>query len=165
MSCGDRREPGARHTREFDQYTGFGCSIKPGEVWYTLGYENAPWFFLIHISTIREHRWIKLLQHRAGEAVEVRMYRFDIPGDDERCHDALKWVYRKYHESPRRLCSVQETVRDMANAIARDAWLPEIHAYSCFVFDKEAISNTWLLPPLWTNGLAAAVPMLASALR
>src|SRR5690606_30955767 len=102
-----------------------------------------------------------------GEAVEVRMYCFDIPGDDERVlHDALKWVYRKYHESPRRLCSVQETVRDMANAIARDAWLPEIHAYSCFVFDKGGHFEYRLLPSIaWTNGLAAAVPMLASALR
>lgn len=47
MRCGSRRvqwEPGIRG--EFDQYTGFGCSIQPGGVWYTLGYENAPWFFL-----------------------------------------------------------------------------------------------------------------------
>lgn len=30
----------------FDQYTGFGCSIYPAELYYTLGYENAPLFFL-----------------------------------------------------------------------------------------------------------------------
>ncbi|MBQ8963099.1 MAG: hypothetical protein IJ089_04800 [Clostridia bacterium] len=31
---------------EFDQYAGFGCDIDRCEVCYTLGYENAPWFFL-----------------------------------------------------------------------------------------------------------------------
>lgn len=169
VSCGDRREPWEPGIQgEFDQYTGFGCSIKPGEVWYTLGYENAPWFFLdSHQYYPRAPLDKNCFSIGRGEAVEVRMYCFDIPGDDERVlHDALKWVYRKYHESPRRLCSVQETVRDMANAIARDAWLPEIHAYSCFVFDKGGHFEYRLLPSIaWTNGLAAAVPMLASALR
>jgi hypothetical protein len=64
------------------------------------------------------------------------------------------------------LCSVQETVRDIATAVARDAWIPEQHSYTCFVFDKGDHFEYNLLPSIaWTNGLAAAVPMLTSALR
>ena len=37
-------QPGV--TGDFDQYAGFGCSLVPGEVVYTLGYENAPWMFI-----------------------------------------------------------------------------------------------------------------------
>ena len=37
-------QPGVKG--DFDQYCGFGCSLGPGELIYTLGYENAPWFFL-----------------------------------------------------------------------------------------------------------------------
>ena len=33
-------------TGEFEQYAGFGCSLEHSEVWYTLGYENAPWMFV-----------------------------------------------------------------------------------------------------------------------
>ncbi|MGI6188332.1 MAG: hypothetical protein ACOYI1_01200 [Caldicoprobacteraceae bacterium] len=153
---------------EFDQYTGFGCSLESGEVWYTLGYENAPWFFLHSFQQFpRAPLDENCFNIEQGETIVVRIYCFDIPGDDERVlHDALKWVYWEYHESPRRLCSVQETVRDIATAVARDAWIPEQHSYTCFVFDKGDHFEYNLLPSIaWTNGLAAAVPMLTSALR
>jgi hypothetical protein len=167
--CGNRREawePGVQG--EFDQYAGFGCSLQPGEIWYTLGYENAPWFVLeSHRHFPRAPLDKNCFSIEQGETVAVRIYCFDILAHDERAlHDALKWVYRKYHELPRRLCSIQETVRDIATAVARDSWLPEKHAYSGFVFDKGDHFEYSLLPSIaWTNGLAAAMPMLASALR
>jgi len=159
-------EPGVQGT--FDQYTGFGCSLQSGEVWYTLGYENAPWMFVdSHHYFPRTPLGENCFEIKAGETVSFYVYCFEYPAEDERgLHDALKWVYGKYHEEPRRLCSVQETVRDIATAIARDAWLPERHMYSGFVYDRGDEFEYNPLPSIaWTNGLAAAVPMLTSAIR
>lgn len=169
MYCDNQQkqwEPGLQG--EFYQYTGFGCLMKPGEVWYTLGYENAPWFFLNSHNYFPRAPFDKnCFCMEQGETVAVRMYCFDIPAEDERAlHDALKWVYLKYHQLPRSLCSVQETVRDIATAVSRDAWLPEKHAYSGFVYDKGDHFEYNPLPSItWTNGLSVAVPMLASGLR
>lgn len=158
-------QPGV--TGDFDQYTGFGCAL-PGEVWYTLGYENAPWFFLdAHQYFPRKELGENCFTLQKGERVTVCLYRFDLPAEDERAlHTALKWVYSHYHESPRRVCSLREAVTDITTAIARDAWLPEHHAYSGFVFDRGDHFEYNSLPSIsWTNGLAAAVPMLTSAHR
>ncbi len=153
---------------EFAQYAGFGCSLTPAEVWYTLGYENAPWFFLDSHQVFPRAELDKncfLLQQ--GESVTVRLYHFDFPAQDERSlHDILQWVYGRFHESPRRLCSVSETVSAIAGAIARDAWLPEKHCYAGFVFDRGDHDEHRLLPSIsWTNGLSAATPMLLAADR
>ena len=109
---------------EFLQYAGFGCSLEKGELWYTLGYENAPYLFT----------------------------------------DALIPVYDMFHEEPRKCLSALDTIRDISTAIARDAWLPDKHCYSGFVFDKPQGYEYRILPSIsWTNGLAASVPMLMSA--
>ena len=159
-------EPGIQG--EFEQYTGFGCSLKTKEVWYTLGYENAPWMFVdSHNYTPRASLDNNCIILKQGESLSVNLYCFDYVAEDERAlHHALKWVYTKYHEAPRRLCSIQETVHDIATAIARDAWLPEQHMYTCFVFDKGDHFEYRPLPSIaWTNGLASAVPMLTASLR
>ena len=153
---------------DFDQYCGFGCSLTPGEVIYTLGYENAPWFFLdAHQYIPRTPLDGSCYTLAQGERITVCLYRFDLPAEDERTlHDALKWVYGCFHESPARKCTVQETVASIARAIARDAWLPEHHAYSGFVFDRGDHFDYNPLPSIsWTSGLSAAVPMLLSAHR
>ena len=137
-------------------------------MWYTLGYENAPWFFLdSHQYSPRAPLGGNCFRLERGETVTVRLYRFDIPAEDERAlHDALKWVYAQYHEPPRRLVSVQETVCEIASAICSDAWLPEHHTYSGFVFDRGDHFEYNSLPSIsWTNGLSAAVPMLMASLR
>jgi hypothetical protein len=159
-------QPGVHGT--FDQYCGFGCSLAPGELIYTLGYENAPWFFLdAHHFFPRAPLDGSCFNLSQGERITVRLSRFDLPAEDERTlHDALKWVYGCFHESPARKCTVQETVRSIAGAIERDAWLPERHAYSGFVFDRGDHFEYNPLPSIsWTNGLSAAVPMLLSAHR
>lgn len=158
--------PGLRG--DFDQYTGFGCSLQQREIWYTLGYENAPWFFQnSHCHHPRAPLDANCFSLAQGESIVVRLYCFDIPAEDERAlHDALKWVYLQYHESPRHLSGVRETVQDIATAIARDAWLPEHHTYSGFVFDRGDHFAYNPLPSIsWTNGLSAAVPMLVSSIR
>lgn len=152
----------------FDQYAGFGCSLADGEVWYTLGYENAPWMFVdSHHILPRKQPEDNCFWINAGESVTVTLHCFDQPAEDEReIHRFLKWVYAFWHESPRRQCTVYETVRDIASAITRDAWIPASHCYSGFVFDKGSCYQTRLLPSIsWTNGLSAAVPMLLSAYR
>ena len=159
-------EPGIEGA--FEQYTGFGCSLTSQEVWYTLGYENAPWMFVdSHTYTPQAPLDKNCLILKKGESLSVNLYCFDYPANDERAlHHALKWVYAKYHQAPRHLCSIQETVHDISAAIARDAWLPEQHMYSCFVFDKGDSFEYRHLPSIaWTNGVASAVPMLTAALR
>lgn len=153
---------------EFDQYAGFGCSMIPGELVYTLGYENAPWMFIeSHHAIPRQPIGENAVLLDAGEEIEAVFFCFQYEAEDERgLHDALQYVYRMYHEKPREKCSIRETVESMAGAIAKDAWLPACHSYSCFVFDRGDSFEYRQLPSIaWTNGLAAAVPMLYSAWR
>ena len=57
-------------------------------------------------------------------------------------------------------------VRTIAEAVGSAAWLPRYRAYAGFVFDKPDSQEVRLLPSIsWTNGLAAAVPMLEASLR
>ena len=152
----------------FDQYAGFGCSLAEHEIWYTLGYENAPWMFVdSHHILPRKAPDDNCFQIAKDETVTVNLVCFDLPAEDESAmHGILKQVYSRWHESPRKKSSVYETVRDIASAVARDAWIPEAHCYSGFVFDRGSHYETRLLPSIaWTNGLAAAVPMLLSAHR
>ncbi len=152
---------------EFCQYTGFGCSLPQNEVWYTLGYENAPWMFIdSHKITDRRDPDENCFELKSGETITVSLYCYDYEGDERTVHDIIKSVYEKYHESPHRKCSVSQTVRDISEAIAKDAWIPDKHCYSGFVFDKGDHFENRLLPSIsWTNGLSAAVPMLFSAHR
>ena len=155
-------------TGSFDQYAGFGCSLTDREVWYTLGYENAPWMFVdSHHILPRKLDRENCFRIRAGESVTAALRCFDLPAEDERdIHTILKQVYTLWHELPRKQHTVYETVRDIATAISRDAWIPASHCYAGFVFDRGGYFETRLLPSIsWTNGLSAAVPMLLSARR
>ena len=61
---------------------------------------------------------------------------------------------------------VAEKDRTIAEAVGSAAWLPRYRAYAGFVFDKPDSQEVRLLPSIsWTNGLAAAVPMLEASLR
>ncbi len=165
---GRREAWGPGITGEFEQYAGFGCSLERGEIWYTLGYENAPWMFVdSHHIKPRSAPGENCFSIRKGETFTVLLHGFDIPAEDEReIHSVLKWVYARYHESPRTLRSVPDTVREISCAIMKDAWVPESHCYTGFVFDRGDDYENRLLPSItWTNGLAAAVPMLLSALH
>lgn len=165
---GRREAWGPGITGEFEQYAGFGCSLERGEIWYTLGYENAPWMFVdSHHIKPRSAPGENCFSIRKGETFTVLLHGFDIPAEDEReIHSVLKWVYARYHESPRTLRSVPDTVREISCAIMKDAWVPESHCYTGFVFDRGDHYENRLLPSItWTNGLAAAVPMLLSALH
>lgn len=168
ISDGSRRawEPGI--TGEFDQYAGWGCSMADGELWYTLGYENAPWMFVnSHGYYPRKPLGENCFSVKKGESVTAVLRLYEFPAGDERgIQEILRQTYDRFHEKPRRLRSVPETVREISTAIARDAWMPENHCYAGFVFDRGDHYEFRHLPSIsWTNGLAAAVPMLCSARR
>ena len=158
--------PGAQG--DFDQYAGFGCDIDRGALYYTLGYENAPWFFLdSHHFEPRAALDGNAFSLAAGEAVEFEAAVFDYPAADARAIDAaLRRVYDRFHEPPREGLPAETAVADIAGAVARDAWLPRERAYAGFVFDWQHDHEVRRLPSIsWTNGLSVAVPMLQAAHR
>lgn len=155
-------------TGELEQFAGFGCSLEPMEISYTLGYENAPWFFLdAHQYFPRAAMGDNCLTLAAGESLTITLYQFDLSAENERAlQPALIKVYELFHEPPRRRTSLRDTADQMVTAIARDAWLPHKHSYACFVFDRGDHFEYRELPSIsWTNGLSTATPMLQCAHR
>jgi len=153
---------------DFDQYAGFGCDIDRREVCYTLGYENAPWFFLdSHHIEPRPELGENAFLLGAGEVFSMEIAVFDYPAADARgINGAIHWAYRHFHESPREGLPVQTAVADIAKAVFRDAWLEDSDAYAGFVFDWQHDHEVRPLPSIsWTNGLAVAVPMLQASHR
>ena len=158
--------PGA--AGNFDQYAGFGCDIDAGEVCYTLGYENAPWFFLdSHNYSPRSALGDNAFTLAAGEAFEFEAAVFDYPAEDERAIDgAIRWVYGRFHQPPREGLPARTAVEDIAGAVSGEAWLEDSSAYAGFVFDWQHENEVRRLPSIsWTNGLSVAVPMLQAAHR
>ena len=165
----DKRQPwtpGAQGA--FDQYAGFGCDLGRCEVSYTLGYENAPWFFLdSHHFEPRADLDGNAFCLGAGEAFTFEAAVFDYPALDARAIDgALRWVYGRYHESPREGLPAHNVVEDIAAAVSEAAWLEDSRAYAGFVFDDKHENEVRPLPSIsWTNGLSVAAPMLRAAHR
>ena len=158
--------PGAKG--DFDQYAGFGCDLDRREVCYTLGYENAPWFFLdSHHVEPRAALAENALCLEAGEVIDFRVAVFDYPAADPRAIDgAIRWVYGRFHEPPREGLPIPVAVGDIARAVSGAAWLEDRDAYAGFVFDAHHDHEVRALPSIsWTNGLAVAVPMLQAARR
>ena len=158
--------PGA--SGDFDQYAGFGCDIDAGEVCYTLGYENAPWFFLdSHNYSPRAALGENAFCLEAGERFEFDVAVFDYPAEDERAvNGAVRWTYGRFHEPPREGLPTRAVVADIAGAVSDEAWLEDSSAYAGFVFDWQHDNEVRPLPSIsWTNGLSVAVPMLQAAHR
>ncbi len=156
-------------TGEFDQYAGFTCSLEPGRVGYTLGYENAPWLFVqSHKVLDRAELGENCFRLNAGERVTVQLRLYDLPAQGERdVYRAVEAVYRLYHQPPRKVGGVREAVRDIASAVSEDAWLEEERSWSGFVFPLPDGGREYrrLYSLSWTNGLTVSVPMLLAPLR
>ena len=153
---------------EWLQYAGFGCDLGQGQISYTLGYENAPWFFLdSHHYSRRAPLSGNRFSLNPAEEVCFTAAVFCYPAENETgLNAAIRKVYSLYHEPPRRCLPAEVTVRNIAEAVGSAAWLPRSRAYAGFVFDKPDSHEVRPLPSIsWTNGLAAAVPMLEAALR
>ncbi|MCH9276392.1 hypothetical protein JS533_008955 [Bifidobacterium amazonense] len=168
-------------TATFVQYAGYCCddgsvSGTPS-VGVTLGYENAPWLF-VSSSNVHERAPMgdNCLTLRPGERVTTVIDVFDYPAADELgIEPAIGYTYRRFHQPPRTVGSPEQAVRDLSGAVDRDAWLADRHMYAGFVFDihhdiadrpgADGIEYQELGSVSWTNGMAAAGPMLSSALR
>lgn len=170
----------------FVQYAGFSCMLPtPGivpcddhaSVGVTIGYENAPWLF-VSSTDIRERPDSAEgpITLAPGGAAIMRLDVVDAPARDERAIiPVLETVYRRFHEPPRQVGAPARAIRDIAVAVDRDAWLEDEHMYAGFVFDHHSPGDEIiegkpymyrrLGSSSWTNGMASAVPMLASAWR
>lgn len=143
----------------------------------TIGYENAPWLF-VSSTDIRERPDSAEgpITLAPGGAAIMRLDVVDAPARDERAIiPVLETVYRRFHEPPRQVGAPARAIRDIAVAVDRDAWLEDEHMYAGFVFDHHSPGDEIiegkpymyrrLGSSSWTNGMASAVPMLASAWR
>lgn len=152
----------------FAQYAGFGCDLDCRTISYTLGYENAPWFFL-DSQHYRPRAGLdeQCFALEPGEEVSFCAALFDYEAADARGVDgAMEWIYNAWHEPPRQGLAPRTAVADIAGAVSQFAWVPENRAYAGFVFDRPEGYELRLIPSIsWTNGLAAAVPMLQAAIR
>lgn len=162
---------------EFYQYCGFTCSLHTTAmedqctVGYTLGYENAPWLF-VQTATVIERAKLSeanCITLKEGETIECEVTVFEYTSENETgIYDALREIYEKMHQMPRKLegMTVKKAVKYLAEATAEAAWLAEDQLYAGFVFDRQSGYEYNKLGSLsWTNGLAVAVPMLLAGLR
>jgi hypothetical protein len=157
-------------TGDFFQYCGYSCSLAKGSLGYSLGFENAPWHF------IQSHRVLEraglgenAFSLEPGETLEFELKAYDYPGVSEQSvNAAIQDAYRDFHQSPRAGRSVRETVADLSRAVHRDAWMEDEKAYAGQVFEDAAAGGyryNKITSISWTNGLAAAMPLLMAALR
>lgn len=159
--------PGTEGT--FVQYAGFGCSLGEGYVSYTLGYENAPLFFLdsTHVEE-RKELADNCFTINAGESLVINLQLYEYEAENPTgIATAIEHVYNQYHQSPRKGSTPKQAVEDMATAIAKDAWRPEGKNYATQVYeDKDGkLFYNEIFSISWTGGVEAAVPILLAGLR
>jgi hypothetical protein len=109
------------------------------------------------------------IELRAGEEFTTELEVFDyLAPNAGGVSGAVEHVYRRFHEAPRNGAHPATAVNDLAEAVHRDAWLPEARHYSGFVFeDSETHARRYnpLPSTSWTNGMSVATPLLIAALR
>ena len=153
----------------FYQYAGFGCSLEEGFLAYTIGYENAPFFFL-NSDTVQEREALgdNCFVLQPGQTLSVLIRVYDCEAQEANAlGTALEEVYWQYHEEPVKKNGRRRTVEDLSEAISRDAWRPEGKNYATQVYLKDDGSlyfNEWFSIS-WTGGAEVAVPMLMAGLR
>lgn len=154
----------------FSQYCGFSCSLEKGTIGYTLGYENAPWFFL-RSDTVKERARLgeNCLTLAPEETLSVEM---DVICSQKNhqltdLNKVIASVYTNYHQSPRKGSPLKTAVKDLAKAVYTDAYLPEDKGYAGQVFEDsdESYRLNKIMSLSWTNGLSVSVPMLMAANR
>lgn len=109
---------------KFYQYTGYTCSTQDPSIGYTLGYENAPWLFVqTHTALERAPLDENCFVINKDEMItfKVAIYKIETEKVTD-VNEIIKEVYYQYHQSPRKASSKQTAVRDLALAIANDAY-------------------------------------------
>lgn len=150
-----------------DGFNGFFCRMGESEsaVGFTLGYENAPALY-VECRTVAPAN-VGCVTVEAGQTLCVPLTLYRVPGADERCINRIvRGVYEAFHQPPRSGASLQKAVRDIANAIREDAYVPSICNYSTRVFLENGEARQEPLASIsWTGGVEVAVPLLRAALR
>ena len=152
---------------ETKQFAGYGCDID-GEVYYTLGWQNAPYLFTdSHTYSKTELKEEQCISLEPNGSVTVNVRVFDYAATDVLAlNSAVRSIYSIYHQTPRDGENVKNAVKMLSGAIDRCAWSAKEKAYSCFVFDNGGEYEYRLLPSIsWTNGLSVAMPMLLASHR
>lgn len=160
-----------KKTGVFERFCGFSCNINDNgmaSVGYTLGYENAPWLFIQSATVVKdafsEKNYIMI---KAGESLDVEVVIYDYRAENELgIHEAIKDVYSRYHEAPRKIgqMDTSRAVKLLTEAIRDYAYLPDKGWYTGFVYDRpEGPAYNYIPSITWTNGLAVAVPMLLAS--
>lgn len=150
-------------TNEKRTFCGYSCSIDEGSIGWTIGYENAPEFY-VSSHDIYEREFVPF-EIGAGESVsaEICLYEYCAPAETG-VNAAIKDVYYRYHEMPRKGADIKEASKELSDAVADFAWLDDDGMYSGFVFDDENGYRYNKLGSLsWTNGMSVAYPMLLAA--
>jgi hypothetical protein len=153
---------------QFYQYAGYTCSLEKGSVGYTIGYENAPWLFVSsHNVFPRSPLKENCFEIRQGETINFDLCIFDFRDACELgINQAVKFIYDKYHQTPRKGSAFKETVEDISLAVFNDAWLESEKSYSGQVFEERSgYRYNKIFSLTWTNGLSVSVPMLLAGLR
>lgn len=154
---------------EFHRFNGFCCSMENGSsVGFTIGYENAPVLY-VESLTIKEREQLGgnciCLEKGAEISIPIHIYAFEA-ADARGINNAMRNVYKLFHESPGRSVSPIEGIRDISQAIYEDAYIREIRNYSTQVyFDHGRMVMNPLASISWTGGVEIAAPLLVAALR
>lgn len=154
---------------EFYKYNGFSCSLDNGSsVGFTLGYENAPYLFVIgDIAKEREQLDRNCITIENHGELSIPIYIYDFEAEDERgINHVIQDVYKQFHQPPRKGALLKEGVQAISQAIYEDAYIDEIRNYSTQVYFKDnKIRNNPLASISWTGGVEIATPLLMASLR
>lgn len=148
-------------------FRGFSCRLTKngGRIGYTLGYENAPALYVE-----KEKMWpreSKTITLEPGACLEELITVFCRKGElAQGMNQTIRRVYGAYHQSPREVGSIRETVEAIAQAIYEDAYVDNSPNYSTRVWEKEG--KIWQEPMAsisWTGGVETAAPLLYAAAK
>ena len=166
---GERRfwEPGV--PGEFEGFNGFFCSVgEVSRVGFTVGSEDAPYKYIDAGETEpRSFSAGQCVLLGVGETLRVPLFVYDFASEEERgIAGIVRDVFFRYHQSPRAGASVREAARDLASAIAADAWMPDLHNYATLVGLKDGVTEQRRHTSIaWTAGAEIAAPLLLAAHR
>ena len=152
------------------RYNGFGCRLDKGHsaVMYTVGYENYPVLYIcLGAREVQKRQERNMFSLDAGSKKELTLYLYAFPAENEEgITGVIKDQYARYHQSPRKGAGYVETVKDVTDAIYRDAWIDSVKNYSTQVYLKEGKLEFNPLASIgWTGGVEIATPLLMASIR
>lgn len=159
-----------KQTTDIAGHNGFYCSIKGATtVGFTLGYENAPYNYILtpHYDK-RTNSDDKSFKIDANSAMEFKLYIYCYEASCEYdISEAIENCYYRYHQSPRKRSLIKDAVKDIADAIFKDAYVPCRKNYATVIrhIKGEKVQEIDNLSIGWTGGAEIATPLLMASAR